>query len=40
MSIRNYPLLFFATVRANSYPIEVVKEYSDDANYYGVVLIE
>jgi len=30
----------YATVRANGYPIEVVKEYSDDANYYGLVLIE
>ncbi len=30
----------YATVRANGYPIEVVKDYSDDANYYGLVLIE
>jgi predicted metal-binding protein len=30
----------YATVRANGYPIEVVKDYSDDANYYGIVLIE
>jgi len=30
----------YATVRANSYPIEVVKDYSDDADYYGLVLIE
>ena len=28
------------TVRANGFPIEVVKDYSDDANYYGLVLIE
>ena len=30
----------YATVRANGYPIEVVKDSSDDANYYGLVLIE
>lgn len=30
----------YATVRANGYPIEVVKDYSDRANYYGLVLIE
>lgn len=30
----------YETVRANGYPIEVVKDYSDDANYYGIVLIE
>jgi len=30
----------YATVRTNGYPIEVVKDYSDDANYYGLVLIE
>ena len=30
----------YATVRANGYPIKVVKDYSDDANYYGLVLIE
>ena len=30
----------YATVRANGYPIEVVKDYSDGANYYGLVLIE
>jgi predicted metal-binding protein len=30
----------FATVRANGYPIKVVKDYSDDANYYGLMLIE
>ena len=30
----------YATVRANGYPIEVVKNYSDDANFYGLVLIE
>ena len=30
----------YATVRGNGYPIEVVKDYSDDANYYGLVLIE
>lgn len=29
----------YATVRANGYPIKVVKDYSDDANYYGLVLI-
>jgi predicted metal-binding protein len=30
----------YATVRANGYPINVVKEYTDDANFYGLVLIE
>jgi len=30
----------YATVRANGYPIEVVKDSSDEANYYGLVLIE
>ncbi len=30
----------YATVRANGYPIAVVKNYADDANYYGLVLIE
>jgi predicted metal-binding protein len=30
----------YATVRANGYPIEVVKDASDVANYYGLVLIE
>jgi len=30
----------YATVRANGYPIEVVRDSSDDANYYGLVLIE
>jgi predicted metal-binding protein len=30
----------YATVRANGYPIEVVKDTSSDANYYGLVLIE
>jgi len=30
----------YATVQANGYPIEVVKDYSDDADYYGLVLIE
>jgi predicted metal-binding protein len=30
----------YTTVRSNGYPIEVVKNYSDDANYYGLVLIE
>jgi predicted metal-binding protein len=30
----------YATVRGNGYPIEVLKEDSDDANYYGLVLIE
>ena len=30
----------FATVRANGYPIEVVKDYTDDADYYGLLLIE
>jgi hypothetical protein len=27
-------------VRANGYPIEVVKDYSNNANYYGLVVIE
>jgi predicted metal-binding protein len=30
----------YATVRANGYPIAVVKDYTDKANYYGLVLIE
>ena len=30
----------FATVRANGFPIEVVKDESCEDNYYGVVLIE
>lgn len=30
----------YSTVRANGYPIEVVKDYSDDPNYYGLVLIK
>ncbi len=30
----------YATVRANGYPIKVVKDSADDANYYGIVLIE
>jgi predicted metal-binding protein len=30
----------YTTVRANGYPIKVVKDNSDDANYYGLVLIE
>jgi len=30
----------YATIRANGYPIKVVKDYSDDANYYGLVLVE
>ena len=30
----------YTTARSNGYPIEVVKNYSDDANYYGLVLIE
>jgi predicted metal-binding protein len=30
----------YATVRANGYPIEVVKDSSCEANYYGLVLIE
>jgi hypothetical protein len=30
----------YATVQANRYPIEVVKDSSDDANYYGLVLTE
>jgi len=29
-----------ATVRANGYPIEAVKDCSFDADYYGLVLIE
>jgi hypothetical protein len=30
----------YATVRANGYPIAVVNDYTDKANYYGLVLIE
>jgi predicted metal-binding protein len=30
----------YATVRANGYPINVVKDYSGDADYHGLVLIE
>ena len=30
----------FATVRANGFPIEVVRDESSDQNYYGLVLIE
>jgi predicted metal-binding protein len=30
----------FATVRANGFPIEVLKEYSCEENCYGLVLIE
>jgi predicted metal-binding protein len=30
----------YATVRANSFPIEVVKDKTCDQNYYGLVLIE
>jgi hypothetical protein len=30
----------YATDRANGYPISVVKAYKDDANYYGLVLVE
>ena len=30
----------YATARANGYPIEVVKDYMDDANYYGLILID
>jgi hypothetical protein len=30
----------YATVRANGYPIAVVKDQGDDANYYGLVLVE
>jgi hypothetical protein len=30
----------YATVRANGYPIKVVKTYDCKGNYYGVVLIE
>jgi predicted metal-binding protein len=30
----------YATVRSNGYPIEVVKDYSSDQNFYGIVLIE
>jgi hypothetical protein len=29
----------YAKVIASGYPIEVVKDYSDDAIYYGLVLI-
>ena len=29
----------YAMVRANGYPIEVAKDSSDGANYYGLVLI-
>ncbi len=30
----------YATARGNGFPIEVVKDETDDQNYYGVVLIE
>lgn len=30
----------YSTVRANGYPIQVVKDYDCKANYYGLVLIE
>jgi hypothetical protein len=30
----------FATVRANGFPIEVVRDDSSDQNYYGLILIE
>jgi predicted metal-binding protein len=30
----------YATAKANGYPIAVVKDYKDKANYYGIVLIE
>jgi predicted metal-binding protein len=30
----------YATARANGYPIAVVKDYTDNANYYGLVLID
>jgi len=30
----------FSTVRANGYPIEVVRDTSEEANYYSLVLVE
>ncbi len=30
----------YATVRANGFPIEVVRDHDSDQNYYGIVLIE
>ena len=30
----------FATVRANGFPIEVVRDQEDPQHYYGLVLIE
>jgi predicted metal-binding protein len=30
----------YATVRANGYPIEVVKHHCDEANFHGLVLLE
>lgn len=30
----------FATVRANGYPIEVVRDTSEEADYYSLVLVD
>jgi predicted metal-binding protein len=39
-SMEAFGIDVYATVRANGYPIKVVTDSSDDANYYGLVLID